>query len=86
MKICKRNSFNSFYFQLKTLKRFNALLTSNSLLRNEIDNLRNERERYETLFKRSEDELKKLRARLVDCIERSVGSYELRYDFILCLI
>lgn len=62
------------------LKRFNSLLTSNGLLRAEIDNLRNERERYENLSQKSETELKDLRAQLVECIERSVASYEQRKD------
>jgi len=60
------------------LKRFNSLLTSNGLLRSEIDNLRNERERYERLSQKSENELKDLRTQLVECIERSVASYEQR--------
>ncbi|CAF5134528.1 unnamed protein product, partial [Rotaria magnacalcarata] len=60
------------------LKRFNALLASNGLLRSEIDNLRNERERYENLSRKSENELQDLRAQLVECIERSVTSYEQR--------
>ncbi len=60
------------------MKRFNALLTSNSLLRAEIDNLRNERERYENLSQKSENELRDLRTQLVECIERSVASYEQR--------
>ncbi|CAF4673081.1 unnamed protein product [Rotaria magnacalcarata] len=60
------------------LKRFNALLASNGLLRSEIDNLRNERERYENLSRKSENELRDLRAQLVECIERSVTSYEQR--------
>ena len=63
---------------LKALKRFNSLLSTNSLLRAEIDNLRNERERYENLFKKSEDELRDLRVQLMECIERSVISYEQR--------
>ncbi|CAF5005196.1 unnamed protein product, partial [Rotaria magnacalcarata] len=65
------------------LKRFNALLASNGLLRSEIDNLRNERERYENLSRKSENELQDLRAQLVECIERSVTSYEQRYDYII---
>lgn len=63
---------------LKALKRFNSLLSTNGLLRAEIDNLRNERERYENLFKKSEDELRDLRVQLMECIERSVISYEQR--------
>ncbi len=63
---------------LKALKRFNSLLTTNSLLRAEIDNLRNERERFENLSQKSENELRDLRTQLVDCIERSVTSYEQR--------
>lgn len=63
---------------LKALKRFNSLLSTNSLLRAEIDNLRNERERYENLFKKSENELRDLRVQLMECIERSVISYEQR--------
>jgi hypothetical protein len=65
-------------FRVKTLKRFNSLLTSNGLLRAEIDNLRNERERYENLSQKSENELRDLRTQLVECIERSVTSYEQR--------
>jgi hypothetical protein len=60
------------------LKRFNTLLTANGLLRSEIDNLRNERERYENLSQKSENELRDLRAQLVECIERSVISYDQR--------
>jgi hypothetical protein len=71
-----------FFFALKALKRFNSLLTTNSLLRAEIDNLRNERERFENLSQKSENELRDLRAQLVECIERSVTAYEQRYDFI----
>ncbi len=68
------------FFVLKALKRFNSLLTTNGLLRAEIDNLKNERERFENLSQKSENELRDLRAQLVECIERSVASYELRYD------
>ncbi len=53
-------------------------MTSNGLLRAEIDNLRNERERYENLSQKSENELRDLRTQLVECIERSVTSYEQR--------
>ncbi len=60
------------------MKRFNTLLTANGLLRSEIDNLRNERERYENLSQKSENELRDLRAQLVECIERSVISYDQR--------
>ncbi|CAF1591385.1 unnamed protein product, partial [Didymodactylos carnosus] len=62
------------------LKRFNALLTQNSLLRGEIDNLRVERQRFEDLSQKSEKELRDLRAQLVESIERSVTSYEQRKD------
>jgi hypothetical protein len=65
-------------FVFKALQRFNSLLTSNGLLRSEIDNLRNERERFENLSQKSEHELRELRAQLVQCIERSVASYEQR--------
>ena len=69
------------FFVIQALKRFNTLLSSNGLLRSEIDNLRNERERYENISQKSENELRNLRAQLVECIERSVTSYEQRYDF-----
>ncbi|CAF0772474.1 unnamed protein product [Adineta steineri] len=62
------------------LKRFNSLLAANSLLRSEIDNLRNERERYEDLSQSSENELKNLRSQLVECIDHSVIAYEQRKD------
>ncbi|CAF0993638.1 unnamed protein product [Adineta steineri] len=62
------------------LQRFNSLLSTNSLLRSEIDNLRNERERYENLSQKSEHELRELRAQLVSSIEKSVISYEQRKD------
>ena len=65
-------------FLLKTLKRFNSLLTTNGLSRAEIDNLKNEKERYETLSQKSENELRDLRSQLVECIERSVTAYEQR--------
>jgi hypothetical protein len=74
------NIIDFLFFVFKALKRFNSLLTSNSLLRAEIDNLRNERERYEKLSEKSENELRDLRTQLVECIERSVISYEQRYD------
>ena len=63
---------------LQGLKRFNSLLTSNALLRSEIDNLRVERQRYEDLFQKSEKELRSLRDQLVECIERSVNAYDQR--------
>lgn len=63
---------------LQALKRFNTLLTSNALLRSEIDNLRVERQRYEDLSQKSEKELRSLRDQLVECIERSVNSYDQR--------
>ncbi|CAF1645777.1 unnamed protein product, partial [Adineta ricciae] len=62
------------------LQRFNSLLTTNSLLRSEIDNLRNERERFENLSQKSENELKELRAQLVSSIEKSVTAYDQRKD------
>lgn len=62
----------------QALQRFNTLLTANSLLRSEIDNLRNEHERFENLSQKSENELKELRAQLVGCIEQSVASYDQR--------
>jgi hypothetical protein len=74
------NSIDCSFFVLKALKRFNSLLTSNGLLRAEIDNLRNERERYENLSQKLENELRNLRTQLVECIEHSVISYEQRYD------
>lgn len=63
-----------------SLKRFNTLLTSNSLARSEIDNLRVERQRYEDLSQKSEKELRSLRDQLVECIERSVNAYDQRKD------
>ena len=62
------------------MKRFNSLLTSNALLRSEIDNLRVERQRYEDLSQKSEKELRSLRDQLVECIERSVNAYDQRSD------
>lgn len=71
--------FQRFSFSfLKSLKRFNTLLTSNSLARSEIDNLRVERQRYEDLSQKSEKELRSLRDQLVECIERSVNAYDQR--------
>ena len=63
----------------KALKRFNWLLTSNCSSRDEIDNLRNERERFESLSQKLEKEFRDLRSELVECIEQSVSSYEQRY-------
>lgn len=68
----------SFHLFLQALQRFNSLLTTNSLLRSEIDNLRNERERFENLSQKSENELKELRAQLVSSIEKSVTAYDQR--------
>jgi len=67
-------------FEFQALKRFNSLLTTNGVLRAEIDNLRNERERFENLSQKSENQLKDLRTQLLECIERSVTSYEQRFD------
>lgn len=69
---------NVFHFLFQTLKRFNATLSTNSALRSEIDNLRNERERYETFYQRLEKELRRLRTELFECVEKSVISYEQR--------
>ena len=64
---------------MKTLKRFNILLSSNSQLRDEIDTLRTERERFEKLYQKLEKELRYLRTDLLDSIEQSAACYEQRY-------
>lgn len=74
-----RLPFDVIVARWKVLKRFNWLLTSNCSLRDEIDNLRNERERFESLSQKLEKEVRDLRTELVECIEQSVSSYEQRY-------
>ena len=76
--VSKKLKFQPFVFDLKTLKRFNTLLTTNGLLRSEIDNLRIERQRYEDIFQKAEKELKSLRDQLVRSIESSLKANEQR--------
>ena len=78
--------FDVIVVSWQALKRFNWLLTSNCSLRDEIDNLRNERERFESLSQKLEKELRDLRSELVECIEQSVSSYEIRYVMIRSVV
>lgn len=62
------------------LKSFNTILTQNSRLRDEIDNLRVERNRFEDLQKKLEKELQILRKDIAEVIENSTQAYDHREE------
>lgn len=62
----------------KSLKTFNHMLTTNGELRLEIDSLRIERKRFESLYKKLEDELSQLRKEISEVIESSTQAYDAR--------
>lgn len=57
-------------------------MTQNSHLREEIDNLRVERHRFEDLHKKLEKELEDLKQEITSVIENSTQAYDQRF---LCL-
>lgn len=61
-------------------KRFNDCLCRNSQLRDEIESLRNEHKRFETLYKKLEKELRALRREMGEVIEKSTSAYDARDD------
>lgn len=61
------------------LKSFNSILTQNAELRDEIDNLRIERHRFEDLHKKLERELQSLKEEIAQVIENSTQAYDQRY-------
>ena len=63
-------------FQSK--KRFNDCLCKNAQLRDEIESLRNEHKRFETLYKKLEKELRNLRREMGEVIEASTSAYDAR--------
>ena len=65
--------------KFQALKQFNTILTENSILRNEIDNLRVERNRFEDLHKKLDNQLQSLRQQIAEVIENSKQAYEHRY-------
>ena len=70
---------NIFEFKKKkALKSFNTILTRNDGLRDEIDNLRVERNRFEDLHKKLEKELNMLRKEIAEVIENSTQAYDQR--------
>jgi hypothetical protein len=62
------------------LKRFNTILTQNAKLRDEIDNLRVERNRFEELHKKLENEHEDLRQERAQVIENSTQAYDQREE------
>lgn len=62
------------------LKSFNVILTNNANLRDEIDNLRVERNRFEDLHKKLERELTMLRKEISEVIENSTQAYDQREE------
>lgn len=62
------------------LKSFNTILTKNANLRDEIDNLRVERNRFEELHKKLEKELNTLRKEISEVIENSTQAYDQREE------
>lgn len=63
------------------LKSFNSILTQNARLRDEIDNLRIERHRFEDLHKKLEKELQSLKEEIGQVIENSTQAYDQRWIF-----
>lgn len=63
------------------MKNFNTVLTQNAHLRDEIDNLRVERNRFEDLHKKLEKELEDLKQEIASVIEDSTQAYDQRYSF-----
>ena len=74
--IWKKKTF--CYFQAK--KKFNESLSENAKLRDEIESLRCEHKRFETLFKKLEKELKMLRREMGEVIESSTQAYDQRWE------
>jgi predicted nuclease with TOPRIM domain len=62
----------------KALKSFNIILTQNGHLREEIDHLRVERNRFEDLHKKLEKEYQRLRQEISEVIENSTSAYDQR--------
>lgn len=62
------------------LKNFNTVLTQNARLRDEIDNLRVERHRFEDLQKKLEKELESLKQEIASVIENSTQAYDHREE------
>ena len=58
--------------KFQALKQFNTILTENSILRNEIDNLRVERNRFEDLHKKLDNQLQSLRQQIAEVIEEQL--------------
>lgn len=64
-------------FQSK--KQFNAILTQNSVYREEIESLRVERNRFDNLYRKLDKELSNLRKEKGELIEKSTQSYDARW-------
>jgi hypothetical protein len=62
------------------LKRFNVILTQNASMRDEIDNLRVERNRFEELHKKLEKEYEELRQERGSVVENSTSAYDQREE------
>ncbi|KAF6036165.1 CCDC114 [Bugula neritina] len=62
----------------KSLKKFNAMLTGNADLRQEIDSLRVERKRFEGMHKKLDKELVSLRKQIAEEIDQSTVAYDAR--------
>lgn len=61
-------------------KRFNDCLCTNAQLRDEIESLRNEHKRFESLYKKLEKELRACRREMGEVIEKSTQAYDQRDD------
>lgn len=68
---------NNFFFQAK--RTFNSILTENAKYREEIESLRVERTRFDSLYKKLDKELVVARREKGELIESSTQAYDSRY-------
>lgn len=80
MNALKQISILTLFNLIQALKSFNTILTENAGLRDEIDNLRVERHRFEDLHKKLEKELQSLRQQINEVIENSTQAYDQREE------
>lgn len=62
--------------------KFSKFLSTNSNLRNEIESLRVERTRFDTVYKKLEKQLNDLKRETGEVIDTSTQAYDQRYIFI----
>mmetsp|Transcript_90 Transcript_90/g.331 ORF Transcript_90/g.331 Transcript_90/m.331 type:complete len:593 (-) Transcript_90:1057-2835(-) len=58
-----------------TLTKFNELLSQNKALRLEIENLREEKQTFDSIYKKMENELYTKKQQMAECIEQSNNAY-----------